>query len=142
MLKEPWFDEPFQPSVSYFLGGIEIYDREHTLGEELWKFNPNDKADREFIIRNYILCKYPNYTYRHRYILVKNLKSTLENKSFDFAAEFETDFDNPAQAHTSIAWDSSEIDTPKSFFEDIYRIACDEWKDEIEKAEAENQAEW
>lgn len=143
MLTGPYDNNPFKPNIRYFLGGIEIYDREHTLGEELWRFDPNNKKDREKIIKKYILSRFEKaYNYRHRYALLENLKDTLRQKKFDFGRLFDTDFDNPDEAHTSIAWDSDEIDNPRSFFEDIYIVAREVWSDDLERAASEDQSTW
>lgn len=89
MLKYPDDSEPYLPRISYFLGGIEIYDREETLGEELWAYDPNDKGNRNEVIRKYILPIFEcGENYRHRYILFKALENALQNQAFDFASLF------------------------------------------------------
>lgn len=35
MFIDPDTQQPYMPTPSYFLGCFDIYDREHTLGEEL-----------------------------------------------------------------------------------------------------------
>jgi glutamine phosphoribosylpyrophosphate amidotransferase len=55
MLKHPFLEKPYVANIDSFLGGIEIYDREETLGEELWKYNPNKISDREEIVKNIFL---------------------------------------------------------------------------------------
>ncbi|MBD8495840.1 hypothetical protein [Pseudomonas syringae] len=60
----------------------------------------------------------------------------LENPDFDFAPLFDNDDEHD---YTSCVWNSEEVDSPRGFFEDIYRVACEVWKEAIEKAESENQ---
>ena len=69
MLKWPMFDLPFEPLLSYWLGGISIYDIEETLGVALSAYDPNDEADREVVIRD----------------LVKLLEASLKLPEFDFS---------------------------------------------------------
>ena len=57
MLTHPYVDTPYEPQLSYILAGISIYDREETLGEALWVYNPNKQEDREEIIRKFIILK-------------------------------------------------------------------------------------
>jgi hypothetical protein len=57
---------------------------------------------------------------------------------FDFSQQFESDYDE----NISMAWDETEIDNPRVFFEDIYRIALEEWKDDLYKANLEDQSTW
>ena len=52
MFKDPCLDIPYCPRARDLLGGIGVYDLEETLGEELWKLNPNDTEDRTHIIKN------------------------------------------------------------------------------------------
>lgn len=37
MLRHSFLENPYVPNINSFLGGIEIYDREENLGEELWR---------------------------------------------------------------------------------------------------------
>lgn len=138
----PYGDWPYIPKVSYLLGGIEFYDREETLGEELWRFDPNNIADRDFLIRNYILKLSPYHTYQHKYMLLQALQDALEDDNYDFASLFDTDFDDPDDAHSSIAWGSTEIDNPRNFFEDVYKIATEVWSDDLKKAASEDRNKW
>ncbi|WP_081049637.1 hypothetical protein [Pseudomonas rhizoryzae] len=140
MLKDPDLDIPYQPTVSWLLAGIEIYYREETLGEELCKYNPNDKKDREEIIKKYILPEKEHLSYRHRFLLIEELKSCLQQSDYDFERFFDPYI--TCEDHTSIAWDNNEIDSPRSFFEDIYRYAWEEWKEDLQKAASEDPTTW
>lgn len=138
MLKSPFADKPFEPTLSYILGALSIYDREETKGEKLWAYNPNNINDRETIIKLFILKDLMYLPYRHRYVLMTILKDTLTTPNFDFSKEFESDYD----AYITMAWDETEIENPRGFFMDIYRIANEEWKDEFQKASLEDQSTW
>ncbi|MFC6337892.1 hypothetical protein GIR22_19640 [Pseudomonas sp. CCM 7891] len=138
MLKSPFIDKPFEPAISYILAALSIYDREETKGEALWKYNPNDIGDREKIIRLFILEELMYLPYRHRYVLITMLKEALSASDFDFSKEFESDYDE----YITMAWDETEIDNPRGFFEDIYRLANEEWKDDLQKASLEDQSAW
>ncbi|APC16336.1 hypothetical protein BLL42_11580 [Pseudomonas frederiksbergensis] len=138
MLKWPMYDLPFEPTLLYWLGGISIFDREETLGEALWEYNPNDKLDREKIIRFFLLTDLEYLPYRHRFLMFRILEDALKLSDFDFSTQFESDYD----ANTSMAWDETEIDDPRGFFEDIYRLASEEWKDDLHKASLEDPSTW
>ncbi len=137
MLKWPKYDLPFAPTLSYWLGGISIYDREETIGAALWVYNPNDPGDREKVIKDFVLTRFDDLTYRHKFLLFKILEGFLSLPDFDFSTEFEADYDE----NDSIAWDETEID-PRGFFEDIYRLASEAWKDDLHKASLEDQSTW
>ncbi|MBK5302840.1 MULTISPECIES: hypothetical protein [Gammaproteobacteria] len=136
MFIDPDTQQPYMPTPSYFLGCFDIYDREHTLGEELEKFNPNDPADREELILKYCLVR--NRTYRHRFLLYKCLEEALQDKSYDFQSLLE--YDPEAYSSFPCGWD--EMENTRVFFEDIYRLATVEWKDDLQKASLEDPASW
>ncbi|PKH23925.1 hypothetical protein BI292_13710 [Pseudomonas sp. 43NM1] len=128
--------QPYIPTPSYFLGCFDIYDREDTLGQELEKFDPNDPADREELILKYCLVK--NRTYRHRFLLYKCLEKALQDKSYDFQSLFK--YDPEAYSTFPCGWD--EMENTRVFFEDIYRLATVEWREELRKASLEDQTTW
>lgn len=138
MLMWPKFNTPFEPTLFYWLGGISIFDREETLGAALWVYNPNEQHDREKIIKGFILTRFDHLSYRHRFLLLKILEDALSQTDFDFYTQFESDDDT----NTYLAWSETEIDDHRGFFEEIYRIAADEWKDDIEKARLEDRSVW
>lgn len=138
MLKWPMFDLPFEPLLSYWLGGISIYDIEETLGVALSAYDPNDEIDREVVIRGFILTRFDDLTYRHRFLMVKLLEESLKLPQFDFSGQFVSDYDE----NTCIAWDETQIEDARGFFEDIYRLASEEWKNDLQKASLEDQSGW
>lgn len=108
------------------------------MGEVLWNYNPNRQDEREEVIRKFILPSYDYLTYRHRFLVFKLLERILLDVDFDFSKQFESDYDNPR----ILAWDETEIENPRGFFEDIYRLASDEWKEDLQKAALEDPSNW
>ncbi|UVL82604.1 hypothetical protein LOY35_20695 [Pseudomonas sp. B21-028] len=135
---DPSTNQPYTPSPAYFLGCFDIYDREETLGEELEKFDPNNPVDREVLIVNYSLTERWRITYRQKYLLYKSLEEALRDSSYDFQALLEHD----SQVCSSFpnGWDA--MANPRVFFEDIYRLASEIWKDDLRKAETEDKSTW
>ena len=138
MLKSPFADKPFEPTLSYILAALSIYDREETKGEKLWKYNPNNINDREKIIKLFILKDLMYLSYRHRYVLMSILKDALSTPNFHFSQEVQSDHD----AYLTMAWDETKIENPRGFFMEIYRIANEEWKDDLHKASLEDPSTW
>lgn len=138
MLMHPFVDAPYEPKLSYVLGGISIYDREETLGEALWVYNPNNKNEREEVIKKFIIPDFDYLTYKHRFLVFKMLEAVLQQADFDFSTQFESDYEDPR----ILAWDETEIENPRGFFEDIYRLASEEWKDDLHQASLEDQSAW
>ncbi|WP_285435929.1 hypothetical protein [Pseudomonas sp. fls2-241-R2A-110] len=138
MLKWPMYDLPFEPTLLYWLGGVSVFDREETLGEALRVYNPNDSSDREKIIRKFILARLEHLPYRHRFLMFKILEDALAQLNFDFSKQFESDY----ETNTSMAWDETEIDDHRGFFEDIYKLAGEKWKSDLQKASFEDRSKW
>lgn len=138
MLMWPRFNTPFHPTLFYWLGGISVFDREETLGAELWIYNPNEQVDREQVIEKYILRRFDHLTYQHRFLLFRVLEDSLSQSDFDFSKQFESDCD----ANIYLAWDETEINDARGFFEDIYRLASEEWREDLHKASLEDQSVW
>lgn len=134
MFIDPGTGLPYTPTPSYFLGCFNIYDREETLGEELEKFDPNEPADREILIIEYALKG--RRSYREKYLLYKCLKTALLDKEYDFQGLLEHD----SQVCSSFpdGWDA--MDNPRLFFEEIYRLAGEVWRDDLHKAGTEDQS--
>ena len=136
MFIDPDTQQPYIPTPSYFLDCFDIYDREHTLGEELEKFDPNNPTDREELILKYCLVR--NRTYRHRFLLYKCLEEALQDKSYDFQSLLEYD----PEAYSSFPCGWGEMENTRVFFEGIYRLATIEWKEDLRKASLEDQSTW
>ena len=137
MLTHPNTNRPYNPTLDYFLGGIEIYDQEETLGEQLWKLNPNNEQ-RNTLIKEHIIPHLQNLSYRHKFILTEKLEQALNDTNHDF----ENYFKNNPNENYQIAWEAHEINTPRTFFEDIFHIIQDRWKHELYKAAKEDQSTW
>ena len=138
MLKCPFMNTPYTPNISHILGALSIYDLEDTVGKELWKYDPNNEKDREIIIISFVLKDLMYLSYRHRFVLMAALRDVLDKPDFDFSKEFESDYDE----YITMAWDETEIDDPRGFFADIYRLANEVWKDDLQKASLEDHSTW
>lgn len=138
MLKDPFLNCPFDPSLQWFIGVFDVYDREEDLGLELEKYNPNEKIDREKLIRNYAL-NLDYLSYRHKFTLIKTLKNNLSNENYDFQRLFEINEDQAA------SWPRAEwykLDNPRDFLNEIYLQAQIIWKEELQKASLEDPSTW
>ncbi|QHC94794.1 hypothetical protein [Pseudomonas sp. R84] len=138
MLKWPEFDLPFVPQLSYWLGGIEVYDREETLGVLLSAYDPNNLSDREIVIKEFILINFPSFTYKHKFLMVKVLEDALNSPEHDFTRQFEDDY----ESNTCVAWNETMVNDARGFFEDIYRLANECWSEDLEKARVEDLSTW
>ncbi|MCF4997663.1 hypothetical protein GIW70_08120 [Pseudomonas syringae] len=138
MLRWPKFNTPFEPTLSYWLGGISVFDREETLGAALWVYDPNDSDDREKIICGFILSRFNSLSYRHKFKLVEILEDALSLQHFDFSLLFKSDDD----AYEFLAWDETEIHDPRGFFQDVYKLASITWASDLYKAGLEDQSIW
>lgn len=79
-------------------------------------------------------------TYRHKYVFLKVLKDALDDPNYDFSSEFA--FDYESNEYNCIAWDETEIEDPRGFFQDIYNHVYLEWKTEVDKAAREDMSKW
>ena len=137
-LRGPWGDLPYEPTLYHFLGPFDVYDREHTLGVELDAWDMNDPLQRAVLIRRDITSQYMELSYRHRHALVAVLAQALHDPDYDFQAILEHD---PDSTHALPAlWD--EMADPRAFFADIYRLAQQDWADDLARAAAEDPASW
>lgn len=134
---DPDNGKPYIPTLHYFLGGFDIYDREETLGEELSKYDPNISSDRHKLLTQYFLPRHTNSSYREKYLLFTCLKNALSDKEYDFQAIFEDD----PEEYSSLPCYWDKMENPRAFFEDIYQIISNEWRSEISKASKENPNE-
>jgi hypothetical protein len=138
MPTHPFVNFRYEPQLSYLLAGISIYDKEETLGEALWVYDPNKQDERDEVIKKFIIPNFEYLTYRHRFLIFQVLESFLQQSDFDFSTQFQSDYENPR----IIAWDETEIENPRGFFEDIYRLAAEEWKADLKRASEEDQTTW
>lgn len=138
MLKDPFLNEPFDPSLKWFIGVFDVYDREQDLGLAMEKLNPNKKTDREALIKIYAL-QLDYLSYRHKYVLIKALENSLNDEKYDFQSLFEIREDDSA------SWPREEwyeLESPRDFLLDVYLLAQFEWKDDLQKASLEDQSTW
>jgi hypothetical protein len=71
-------------------------------------------------------------------LLVEILKDALSCPDFDFSSLFKSD----DEANIYLAWDETEIDNSRVFFEEIYRAALEEWEVDLYRAGLEDQSLW
>ncbi|TFH81517.1 hypothetical protein E4J90_07980 [Pseudomonas kribbensis] len=138
MLKDPYLNERFEPRFTWFIGVFDVYDREETRGLELAVYNPNIPEDREILIRKYCL-NLPYLSYRHKLVLVEALKVALDDSSYDFSSLFYID-----ECETS-SWPRGEwyaLDSSRCFFKEVYRLAGDIWREDLELAASEDRSTW
>lgn len=138
MLICPFMKTPYTPNISHILGALSIYDLEETVGKKLWKYDPNTQKDRDEIIISFVLKDLMYLSYRHCFVLMSALKIALDNPDFDFSKEFENDHDE----YKIMAWDETEIIAPRGFFANIYRLAHEVWKHDLQKASLEDPSTW
>jgi hypothetical protein len=138
MLKDPFLKENFEPSLTWFIGMFDVYDREETRGVELGVYNPDDPVDREVLVRKYCLGL-PYLSYRHRYVLFEFLERALKDSNCDFQSPFEID-ECEANSWPREEWYS--LNDPRSFFQSIYELAQEVWKEDLLKAAGEDETIW
>ncbi|WP_124307403.1 hypothetical protein [Pseudomonas chlororaphis] len=129
---------PYLPTPAYFLGGFDIYDREETLGVELEAYNPENPKDRIELIEKYCLNRYEKISYRHKFVLLKSLENSLLDKSFDFKKLLEDD----PEEYSSLPSGWDEMRSPRDFFEEIFRLASEKWKEDVARAALEDPSTW
>jgi hypothetical protein len=138
MLKNPFLNESFDPSLKWFISVFDVYDREQGLGLELEKYDPNNKADRAFLIKTHAL-NLSYLSYRHKYALIKALENSLNDESYDFQGLFDINEDE------ATSWPREEwykLENPKGFLEDVHQLAQISWKDDLQEASLEDQSTW
>lgn len=138
MLKDPFLNEPFEPSLTWFISMFDVYDREESRGVELGVYDPNDPVDREVLIRRYCLGL-PYFSYRHKCVLFEFLKRALEDPKFDFQRPFEID-ECEANSWPREEWYS--LNEPRSFFQSVYELAQEVWKEDLSRAAGEEKTTW
>lgn len=118
----------FKPSISDFIGNLDIYDREETLGVYLDRFDPNNRGDVCNLLKETFFHgpSTSGLSISHKEFLVELLINALRDPGFDFCKPFDTDDGNCDTFTLPFSW---EIKKPRMFFEEAYRIALSEWHD-------------
>ncbi|QQZ42369.1 hypothetical protein IF690_02185 [Pseudomonas sp. SK3(2021)] len=140
MLTVPFTDLPYQPTIASLLAGIDTEYKNENYKIALLKLDPNNHSDRKTIITDYILHHQNHLTYRHKLVLIEELKKTITEKEYDFNSLFEYNYDT--EEYSSSPWPANEIITPRSFFEDILNTAQIVWNDDLVKAALEDRSTW
>jgi len=130
-LKYPGSDVPFVVGPAYFLGDFDVYDREETLGVRLDKFNPNNKSHLRLALDEYFFngARVANLSPAHKIELIRALAHALAEDSFNFSTLVTDDWDPDDYFTLPDSW---IIEEPRSFFVDIYDIAIERWKNDLE----------
>ncbi|MCG6578008.1 hypothetical protein EGM97_25320 [Pseudomonas sp. AF32] len=138
MLMHPFLERPYEPQLDHFLGGFEIYDCEEGLGEELLRYDLECVEDRKELIYRYVIHRFRNLSYRHKFVFFRVLAIALDDPEYDFREVFEHD----VVSHSSLppGWD--KMKDCRIFFEDIYRYLAKEWSDDLYKASQEDPLTW
>ena len=138
MIKHPFLDIEYKPTIRGIIGAFDIYDREHTLGIELEKYDMDIASDRKALAKIYIANNSEHLSYRHKFLLVTTLRNALLDKFFDFKALLEHD----CESTNSFPVDCDNMKNPRAFFEDIFSVLVTEWEDELQSAGLEDQSTW
>lgn len=95
----------------------------------------NEATTRERISKKYIIDKKnTDLNYRHRRSLVDLLNTALSDDSYDFS----TILRQVPGFYCTLPWGWSDMENPRGFFEDIYRLATQGWKYDLQKASRED----
>jgi hypothetical protein len=132
MLLDRYVNQPYQPRLSYFIGGFDVCHREETLSDELSKYDPNDPVDRDLLIRRYCLELTPGENFRHRRAQFDLLESALADPQFDFASIWEDDEDEFYTWSWPYEW--PEITDPRDLFQAILDIAREVWFEDLQRS--------
>ncbi|VVO64209.1 hypothetical protein [Pseudomonas fluorescens] len=128
----------WEPRISYLLAGLDLDSCDDEVREKMKTYNPNCSPDRSEIVKLFVLPALEYLSYRHRFAILELLETSLVDKGIDFSVQFETDYDECS----STVWDETEIEDPRGFFEEIFKLAGEQWKDDLQKASLEDQSTW
>lgn len=138
MLRDPFLGEEFEPDLMWFIGVLDVYDQEETHGAELVVYDPNNRDDRAELIKKYCLSL-EYLSYRHKFLLVESLAAKLEDNNYDFQRLFEID-ESEASSWPRSEW--YELESPRGFFQDVFKLAHEVWKEDLLKAKLEDRGAW
>jgi hypothetical protein len=131
--------KPYTPQLSYYLGGLDIYDREHTLGVELGKFDMNNLNDRMFVLEKHCIDRTSRTNdYKKKFLLWNELKNALNDPDHNFHKYIEY---NPDE-YAALAYTEDELGDARILFEQLFKIATEKWSSELELASREDPERW
>ncbi|WP_394133504.1 hypothetical protein [Marinobacter nauticus] len=118
----------FKPSLAFFLGEFDIYDREESLGGYLNGFDPNDRKQVRLLSEQLFFngARVKSLTAEHKKVLFELLVEALGEPDHDFRSVFDMDEDDCFCQ--PFDW---EINDYRLFFEKFYRLAINHWGDEL-----------
>lgn len=129
----------FTPRLSYYVGGLDIYDREHTLGAELDKFDIRNFDDRMHVLEKYCVDRISETSdYKEKFLLWQELKNALSEPSHNFHQYIEYNPDEFA----ALAYTEDEFGDARVIFEQIFKIATEKWSSDLERASQEDPHQW
>lgn len=128
-LKGPMSSADFQPDPTSLLSAFDIYDREESLGVELSKYDPNDFNQLNILMRDFCFSVDDDfYKPEYKAELIRVLAEALHDNSYDFATLVVV---HEYNEHISLPY-TWEIHNPWQFFLNIYAIASEHWKSDLE----------
>src|SRR5690554_818278 len=118
----------FKPSLTFFLGELDIYDKEESLGEYLNGFDPNDRNQVRLLLDELFFngARVKSLGAEHKKVLFELLVEALGEPGHDFRSVFEMDEDDCFCLPCD--W---EVNDYRLFFEELHRLAIDHGGDEL-----------
>jgi hypothetical protein len=71
-------------------------------------------------------------------LIYKSLEEALQDEKYDFQSLLA--YDPEEYSSFPCGWD--EMENTRAFFEEIFRLATVEWKEDLQKASLEDQSTW
>lgn len=129
----------YTPQLSYYLGGLDIYDREHTLGIELEKYDMHNMNDRMFVLEKYCIDRMSRTNdYKKKFLLWSELKNALDDPGHNFHQYIKYD----TNEYAALAYTEDEFGDARTLFEQLFKIATEKWNSELELASREDSDLW
>lgn len=131
-LKYPNSSLDFKPSLGWFLGAFDVYDREETLGEKLDRVDPLDPVQLQQLFDQFVFAHIDEahgYTAEHKAEIVKCLVAALRKETYDFSAHLPDYEDGANDFFLPSSW---AFPRPRYVFEQAYLATVRHWLLELE----------
>lgn len=138
MLMHPFLNIPYAPKLKYFLSGFDIYDLEDSLGAAIATYDINQAEDRAHLIQHLIIERCSDLNHRHKKSLVDVLSAALDDEGYDFSKVLKQD----PSSHCALPCGWDRMDNPREFFENIYQLASEGWREDLRLASLEDPSTW